>query len=144
MLWQDRTDRPAHKTNKDSTERHIVFYLGSVLHCPTRDSSLNPCLLPFIPSNAIVESHTVSPEAVQRTSYREVHLPSAQLLHQLEIFKVPCTAGVSNGDAAPLCQLLNQGLIDAFLQPLVVCRVDEKLGAVRLQTRDRLCREGIG
>lgn len=46
---------------------------------------------------------------------------------------MPRTTGVRNGDAAPLRQLLDELLVDALLQPLIVRSVDEELGTVGLK-----------
>jgi hypothetical protein len=52
------------------------------------------------------------------------------LLHLFQVLQIPPAAGVGHWDAAPLCQLLDQLLVDASLQALVVGRMDEELGAV--------------
>ena len=89
--------------------------------------------MPPIPSNTVLELHPIPAKAIQRAPDREVHLPAAQPLHQLKILQMPRTTGVRNGDAAPLRQLLDELLVDALLQPLIVRSVDEELGTVGLK-----------
>lgn len=95
-------------------------------------------LLLLIPLNTLGQRDTTSTKAIQRTSNGQVYLAATQLFHLFQIFQITAPAGVGYWDATPLCQLLNQLLVDAPLQALVVGCVDEELGAVWLQTLDRL------
>lgn len=56
-----------------------------------------------------------------------------QLPDQFEITHIPAAAGVRHGDRAPLSQPPDEIGVDAPLQALVVGRVDQELGAVRLE-----------
>ena len=89
-----------------------------------------------IPFYALGERHSTAPEAVQGAPDGQVDLATAQLLYPVQILQVPAPTGVGYWDAAPLRQLLDKLLVDAPLQALVVGRVDEKLGAIRLQAAD--------
>ena len=98
----------------------------------------SPSFLLLIPFNTLGQRHTTAAETIQRAANGQVHLATAELLYLLQIFQVPSSAGVGYWDAAPLCQLLDQLLVDAPLQALVVGRVDEELGAVWFQAFDGL------
>ncbi len=93
-----------------------------------------PSLLLLIPFNTLGQCDTTAAKTIQRAANGQVHLATAELLHLLQIFQVPSSAGIGYWDAAPLCQLLDQLLVDAPLQALVVGGVDEELGAVWFQT----------
>lgn len=84
-------------------------------------------LLRFIPLNTLLQLDPVAAETVQRATNRQVHLALAQLLHHLQILQVPAAASVRHGQTAPLGQSLHQLLVDALLQTLVVCCVNEEL-----------------
>ena len=98
----------------------------------------SPSLLLLIPFNTLGQRHTTAPKTIQRAANGQVHLATAEFLYLLQIFQIPSSAGVGYWDAAPLCQLLDQLLVDAPLQALVVGRVDEELGAVWFQAFDGL------
>lgn len=80
----------------------------------TTNTSLPRLLLP-IPLHTLLESDTATPEDVQRASDGQIDLAAAQLLHQLQVLQATPTAGVRDGDGAPLRQLLHQRMIDALL-----------------------------
>lgn len=95
------------------------------------------CLLP-IPSDAVIEFDSTSTEAVQCAPDGEIHAAFAQSLDELQVVQAPPAAGIGNGYAAPGAQFLDQLLVDALLQPLVVCGMDQELGAVWFQALDRI------
>ena len=90
----------------------------------------------LVPFYTVVKLDTGSSKTIQGTSDSEIHLSVAQPFHQLQIVEVSTSACVRNGNRAPLCKSADQTLVDALLKTLVVCRVDEKLGAVWFQTLD--------
>ena len=90
----------------------------------------------LVPCYTLGQRDAAASEAVQGAANGQIHLATAQLLHFFQVLQAPPPAGVGDWDAAPLCQLLDQLLVDTPLQALVVGRVDEELGAVRLQALD--------
>lgn len=93
-----------------------------------------------IPPHTLFQRHPVPAEAVQRTTDGEVDLPAAEGLDAVQVRQGAGPAGVGHGDGAPLRQALDEGLVDALLEALVVGGVDEELGAVGLKLGDGFCR----
>jgi hypothetical protein len=50
----------------------------------------------------------------------------------VQVLKIPPTSGICDWYATPLSKFLHQFFIDAFLETLIVCSVDQELGAVWL------------
>lgn len=96
-----------------------------------------PCA---IPCNAVLELHARAAEAVEGTADGQVDLSSAQPGHEVEIVQRPATARVRDWNRAPIGQPSHELLVDSALQTLVVCRVDEELGTVRLELLDAFWR----
>lgn len=96
-------------------------------------------VLPPVPLDAVVKLDPGPAEAVQGAAYREINPARAQPRHQLQVVQPPPSARVRDGNRAPIRQPRHQLLVDAPLQALVVGCVDEELGAVGLQCRNRLC-----
>lgn len=116
----------------DSNAREWIEAGAEKVCLPSVLSLKSPLLLPPIPLDTLGERHAAPAEAVECTADGQIHFAAAQLLHPFQILQVPAPAGIRDWDAAPLRQLLDQPLVDAPLQPLVVGRVDEELGAVGL------------
>ena len=113
----------------------ICSYFSCFIHV-----YINTCLLllllAFIPLDTLGQRHTAPAEAVQGAPDGQVDLAAAELLHEVEIGQRPAPTRVRHRDAAPLGQLLDELLVDATLQTLVVGGVDEELGAVGLEFFD--------
>lgn len=83
--------------------------------------------LSSVPLDTLVQPHPAATEAVQSTADCQIDGAAAQPGDVVQVLEVPATAGVGDGDAAPLRQLGDEMLIDPSLQALVVGGVDEEL-----------------
>lgn len=95
-------------------------------------------LLSAVPLNTLLEPDPRSTKAIQGASDSEVDLALAELVHFFKVLEVAPAAGISDGYAAPLGQLGDELLVHASLETLVVGRMDQKLGAVRLELSNRV------
>lgn len=85
-----------------------------------------------IPRNTIIKFYPCAAETVQGTANCKVYFSTAQLLDKFKVVKISPATGIRYRYTAPLCKLLDEFLVDALLETLVVGGVNEEFGAVRL------------
>ena len=91
----------------------------------TARSCLSSALAP-VPPHTILKLDARPAETVQSTPYREIDLAPAQPLDRVQVLQVPPSAGICDGDRAPLRQALDELLVYALLQSFIVCGMDEE------------------
>lgn len=91
-----------------------------------------------VPLNAVVKLYAITSKTVERTANRKVYFTTAEATHKIQILKVAAAPGIGHRYATPFGQSLDEFLVDPLLQTLVICRVDQELGAVRLKRLDKL------
>lgn len=89
--------------------------------------------MPLVPFYTLIKRYPGTTKDIQRTSNRQIYLPLAADVNLLQILKIPSTSGIGDRDRAPLGQLGHELLINALLQTLDICSVNEELGTVGLQ-----------
>lgn len=93
----------------------------------------------FVPFDALIEPQAAATKDIQRTAYGQIDFPIAKSLDQIQVFEMSSTSGVRDWFRAPFPKLANKFFVDAFLQALLVCSVNEELGAIWFKKPDNLC-----
>jgi hypothetical protein len=58
------------------------------------------------------------------------------MLDMVQILQISSPSSIGDRNTTPLRQLLNELLVDAFLEALIVRCVDQKFGTIRLERFD--------
>jgi hypothetical protein len=123
----------------------ICFYISNFLvyllyRCNRCDilevSSPDPLLMSLVPLNALVKRHSGATEDIQSTTNSQVDFALAIIVHLLQILEMARTAGIGNGDGAPLGQPRHQFLINTLLKAFYVGSVNQEFGTVGFQKGD--------
>ena len=90
----------------------------------------------LIPLETFLECNSRSTKDIQRTTNRKVNTAVAQMLDMVQILQISSPSSIGDRNTTPLRQLLNELLVDAFLETLIVRCVDQKFGTIRLERFD--------
>lgn len=87
----------------------------------------------LVPLNALIECHSRATEDIQSAPNGQVNLSFAASVHFLQVLQMTSATSVGDGYRAPIGQFGYELLVNALLQSLHVCRVNQELRAVWFQ-----------